>query len=982
MLPFKKLLIASIIVGFFLTGCGGSSSGNNSQTAKDNSASDAATSEQVKPAEEPVKPTEPSESNDAQVEPSGSAADSVKPAKPAESDNSSAESAKPETPKTPSNPTVVPVNPNKPVNPSEPSGESNNSGDSNDDNNSDEQKTTVATAILKVKVIDGYMKGIPVCVVDETEPSLPCDERFSPSEDTTEYTTGDNGDIEINLDKDRIDILKEKGFVKFKATVLKGVTDNILGTDTETDRDFMLVGTKYFDEDTFNSQIDDDAPAFVVSPFTTIADIVLRNKESSAEIYKATVDTITKSLGIDNNVMTDITATDYGTPELCGDDGKKAQCKKALIAGETLVRTGYIPQPEDTEKLDLTVDTATIAERLETRVKPMVNYIAGMDETESIAEYLATQKYRFEALSTGIADDWRCAVNRLSEVMCWGNNAWNNLGDPVFTETKKSTAGSIDCGTGQNIACLVGNYSPIPLNVKIRNEQVTDENAPDYYVNLTGVSKVMTGNGHACAITHYGEVYCWGENSSAQLGWGKTEYTTENMSVGYARKVVTGAQNSGSGFLSNVVDLSLGVDHSCALTNVGDIYCWGDNTAMELGGDFADSSSRLLEEDNIVDINGISIRNIVKIVPNPVRVPAPDGIKFNYISKSGYWAHCALSVSTVDEGHNNLWCWGNDASGLVSQNNSEYVAEISSLLSFYGVVRIGVPVVDLNPKRYTEHYCNIIINSCSSDSWLRKVNEYKNNITLKEGADFWYRYVNPAYYPRYTKWPIIGKGITNVTHVKNGSVDIRNLTYVDIGRDENAYKMDSYLITVSSDEPNNIRVSRTDSTTGTPDSSIYDYGSPIKGIWTNPRYDTRFVKLLDQNTLQDELTGIGNKQYKLMNQGWISTSDYYSPINSDVTILREKQIIDVSAIQRSVCALVLDETASDNSNKMKCWGSNTFGQIPGVDVMKNTIGNIYSFGWISYSWWKFSDVAPHYLVANDFYDLTEHMSGVVDFPSP
>ena len=131
MLPFKKSLIASIIVGLFLTGCGGSSSGNNSQTAMDNSASDAATTEQVKTAEEPVKPVEPSESNDAQVEPSGSATGSVEPAKPAESDNSSAEPAKPETP---SNPTVVPVNPNKPVNPSQPSGDSKddkNSGDSN-----------------------------------------------------------------------------------------------------------------------------------------------------------------------------------------------------------------------------------------------------------------------------------------------------------------------------------------------------------------------------------------------------------------------------------------------------------------------------------------------------------------------------------------------------------------------------------------------------------------------------------------------------------------------------------------------------------------------------------------------------------------------------------------------------------------------------------------------------------------------------------
>lgn len=888
------------------------------------------------------------------------------------------------------------VKPNQPVKPSKPSGDSNNSVNSNDDNNSDEQKTTVATGVLRVKVIDGYMKGIPVCVVDETKPSLPCDERFSPSEDTT-------GDIEINLDKDRIDILKEKGFVKFKATVPKGVTDNILGTDTETDRDYMLVGTKYFDEDTFNSQIDDDAPAFVVSPFTTIADIVLRNKESSAEIYKATVDKITESLGIDNNFMTDITATDYGTPERCGGDEEETQCKKALIAGETLVRTGYIPQPKDTEKLDLTVDIATIAERLETRVKPMVNYIAGMNEVtpgsiaEYLAAYLATQKYRFEALSTGIADDWRCAVNRLSEVMCWGNNAWNNLGDPKFTEEKKKPGGIYDDGHAGNIAFLIGNYSPIPLNVKIRNEKVTDKNALDYYVNLTGVSKVMTGNGHACAITHYGEVYCWGENSSAQLGWGETEYTTENMSVGYARKVVTGAQNSGSGFLSNVVDLSLGVNHSCALTSVGDIYCWGDNTAKELGGDF--EYTRLLQD--VKDINGQSLSSynngtlIVKIVPNPVRVSAPDGIKFNYISKSGYWAHCALSTPETSEKDDldrikNLWCWGNDASGLVSQNNSEYSQEMSILT---GRVPTGHwDVYQIMTRSYTDNYRNIGSGYFDADkSWWKKIDEEKNGITLREGADFWYWYVaDLTYFPRYTKWPRIGKGITNVTHVhvKNGSddVDIRNLTFVDIGRDENAYKMDSYLISVSSDEPNNVRVSRTDSTTGTPDSSIYEYDSPIMGIWTNPRYDTRFVKLLDQNAQKDKLTGIGNRQYKLMNRD----CDYYycphSPINYDVPILSEKQIIDVSAIQRSVCALVLDETASDNSNKMKCWGSNTFGQIPGVDVTANATNSDISFGNVSFRWQFVAVVAPNYLVENSLYDNSQFMSFVtdvgVDFTSP
>ena len=148
--------------------------------------------------------------------------------------------------------------------------------------------------------------------------------------------------------------------------------------------------------------------------------------------------------------------------------------------------------------------------------------------------------------------------------------------------------------------------------------------------------------------------------------------------------------------------------------------------------------------------------------------------------------------------------------------------------------------------------------------------------------------------------------------------------------------------------------------------------------------------MYDPNNHEDVLFGIGNPQYRLMNQ--YSSNSYYSPINYDVRILREEQIIDVSAIQRSVCALVRDETASDNSNKMKCWGSNTFGQIPGVDVMANATSSDISFGKVSFGWkfagWQsqFAGEDPNYLVANDFYDRTKLMSGVtdvgVDFPSP
>ncbi|WP_274968221.1 RCC1 domain-containing protein [Succinimonas amylolytica] len=865
---------------------------------------------------------------------------------------------------------------------SEDSNDDNNSEDSNDDNNSEELDDTITTGVLKVKVIDGYMKGVPVCVVDDTEPLLPCDDRFSPSGETTEYTTNDNGEIEINLTEKRTDILKQKGFVKFKAAVPKGTTDNIFGYGTLTDRDFMLVGTKYFDEDTFDSQITDDAPAFVVSPFTTIAEIVLRNKESSAEIYKATVDTITASLGIDNTVMTDITATDYGTPELCGDDEKKAQCIKALIAGETLVRTGYIPQPEDTEKLDMTIDAATIAEELETRVKPMVNYITEMDEItpDNIAAYLAAQRYQYETLSAaGIANDWRCAVNRLSEAVCWGNNAWNNLGDPAFTEEKKST-GTYSGGNNDNLMYLVGNYSATPRNVKIRNPQVTDTTADDYYVNLTGVSKVVTGNEHACAITHYGEVYCWGSNSSSQLGLGSAEYKTENMNVDYASKVVTGEQGASSGHLSHVVDLSLGVDHSCALTFAGDIYCWGDNTAQELGDAFESQTVRPIFTVN--DCNG-DITDKIKIVTDPVRVPAGD-VKFRSITKSGFWAHCALSTEeTTDEEGHNLWCWGNDVGGMVTNRNRELYPDV---------------------KNYAENNYQVIFESGTCDV----ISAYPGHIFTNR---YWY-YYDIGYKGR--EWPMFGHKITNVKGIRDSFnvcdgeqcthasfdtsdddydklpesymdddwnthqlsqnlkivdtfLDIKHVAAIDIISypTTSGSSYDTAFCYVTADNNNKLFVVSTDN--GVYRNKFYDY---ISGV----RNTISVADITDIATNQNGYVFVltnENKMYGFPSGPAVDGNQYglTSALAANEIVFdfdgAAPSINAVSVNQRSACALVSDTASANDSNTLWCWGSNTFGQT-GSDEYQTR----FSFGEAQEAWRNPWDIVSQY-GNNEFYDNSD-----------
>jgi len=35
--------------------------------------------------------------------------------------------------------------------------------------------------------------------------------------------------------------------------------------------------------------------------------------------------------------------------------------------------------------------------------------------------------------------------------------------------------------------------------------------------------------------------------------------------------------------LSGVIQVTLGANHSCALTGVGQVFCWGDNQQAQLG---------------------------------------------------------------------------------------------------------------------------------------------------------------------------------------------------------------------------------------------------------------------------------------------------------------------------------------------------------------------------------------------------------------
>lgn len=98
--------------------------------------------------------------------------------------------------------------------------------------------------------------------------------------------------------------------------------------------------------------------------------------------------------------------------------------------------------------------------------------------------------------------------------------------------------------------------------------------------HLKNVKSIVSGSNFNCAVINNGtsiinQVYCWGDNSFGQLGQGNTNSLIYPVSV---------FKSAGSGNeLDNIVQITAGEKHICAIDNTGKIYCWGNNQFGQLG---------------------------------------------------------------------------------------------------------------------------------------------------------------------------------------------------------------------------------------------------------------------------------------------------------------------------------------------------------------------------------------------------------------
>ncbi len=199
-----------------------------------------------------------------------------------------------------------------------------------------------------------------------------------------------------------------------------------------------------------------------------------------------------------------------------------------------------------------------------------------------------------------------CALTSNDGVKCWGDNSHGQLGDG--TKTKRLAPVDVN-GLGSGVVSITASgFHTCALltsgGIKCwgsawagnsYNTTAADNAIPVDVTGLNnGVVAITAGLNHICALTNRGAVKCWGENEYQQLGDQSIRHTS-------AVPVYVIGLNSG------VVAISAGGFHTCALMNTGNVKCWGENRAGQLGRTDAYGMAALTR-----DVNGLN-NNVVAI---------------------------------------------------------------------------------------------------------------------------------------------------------------------------------------------------------------------------------------------------------------------------------------------------------------------------------------------------------------------------------
>ena len=244
----------------------------------------------------------------------------------------------------------------------------------------------------------------------------------------------------------------------------------------------------------------------------------------------------------------------------------------------------------------------------------MMKYTATLTTGVKSADGVALAEDKSWSFTTGslpilaAAANTTCATKSDGLLYCWGANEDGEVGDETVVAKSVPTKVS-------------GSFAD--------------------WVALSGAA----AGDHFCGIRAGGTLWCWGDNEKGQLGL--------NASGVGAKKT----KPTQVGTDSDWAAVSCGMGHTCAIRTSGKLYCWGDNTAGQLGDGTKDA----------------------RLVPWQV------GTASDWKVVAPGLAHtCAAKGSDYD-----LYCWGDNSGGQLGDGTKDEKPSPTKTSSIAGWVSLG-----------------------------------------------------------------------------------------------------------------------------------------------------------------------------------------------------------------------------------------------------------------------------------------------------
>ena len=264
-----------------------------------------------------------------------------------------------------------------------------------------------------------------------------------------------------------------------------------------------------------------------------------------------------------------------------------------------------------------------------------------------------------------------CAITTTHHVYCWGWNRDGEIGDGSTTDRPYATqiGNTLTLGvptTGAAHSCAVGANGDaycwgLNLTGQIGDSTVISRATPTVVRGSLSFAEVAGGGTFTCGIRATdSSAYCWGWGRDGELG--SRPIQTCPTSGGPEPCIRAPSAVGGWGrFLA----ISTGARHACALAVDSTAYCWGDNSAGQLG-------------------NGT-------VVDTALPLAVSGGLKFKLLT-SGFSHTCGLTAG------GDAYCWGDNTWGQLGETVTSQALQPTA---------VGGGIIFLALSAGAEHTCGI-----------------------------------------------------------------------------------------------------------------------------------------------------------------------------------------------------------------------------------------------------------------------------------